>query len=140
MSGRPPRQSVADRISQLDLSGKRWMHEQKYAHAVQCSTLFPASDVTNTSKGQRRTKSASDEAQTGTISPFAGGKAFPANMDAETMTLAAGKPLHTTCVLLIVATIGLLVSAVQKLVMQELSQQCWLQMPLEEMLPSPQKW
>ena len=30
----------------------------------------------------------------GSVSPFAGGKAFPADMDADTMTLAAGEGLH----------------------------------------------
>ena len=40
---------------------------------------------------QRRSRTVSDENSTGNISPFAGGKAFPADMDAESMSLAAGK-------------------------------------------------
>ncbi|DBA96975.1 TPA: hypothetical protein ACH3X1_001299 [Trebouxia sp. C0004] len=65
MNGRPPRQSMSERIAQLNLK-----------------------DVGST-KGQRKPRSTSEEGQGG-ISPFAGGKAFPANMDTDTMTLAAG--------------------------------------------------
>ncbi|KAL3152610.1 hypothetical protein ABBQ32_001627 [Trebouxia sp. C0010 RCD-2024] len=69
MTGRPPRQSVADRILQLDL-------------AAVSSPL---------GQTKARSRTVSDEGQAGNISPFAGGKAFPSSMDADTMTLAAGK-------------------------------------------------
>lgn len=54
---------------------------------------LPFADVGST-KGQRKPRSTNEEGQ-GSISPFAGGKAFPANMDADTMTIAAGDYICT---------------------------------------------
>ena len=41
----------------------------------------------------KSTASGGDESQPAIVSPFAGGKAFPANKDANAMTLAAGTHL-----------------------------------------------
>lgn len=60
-----------------------------------CSYPLPFADVGCT-KGQRKLRSTNEESQ-GSISPFAGGKAFPSNMDADTMTIAAGDYICTQC-------------------------------------------
>lgn len=53
--------------------------------------LFVLCSGVMASKDPRQTLGISAETPAGNVSPFAGGKAFPANMDADTMTLAAGQ-------------------------------------------------
>ena len=89
MNGRPPRRGLPQTFAQLNLNGTS--DSQREAQGlVRCKQTAVARAEVNQPKAPKRTTSGGDENQPAVISPFAGGKAFPARMDADAMTLAAG--------------------------------------------------
>lgn len=89
MNGKPPRRGLPQTFAQLNLNGT--LHLQRETRALLQHTQTAAAHAeVNQPKAPKRTTSGGDENQPAVISPFAGGKAFPARMDADAMTLAAG--------------------------------------------------